>query len=590
MPFSSSSELLTWLSQNLFLNPQQVGELQPFIAQEPDLHAFCKELLRRDWLTAYQVNQILKTGGESLVVGANRLHSRLGEGAMGQVYRAWNVRLGRVVAVKMLHPDHTLSAKAMDRFRREMQTAGSLDHPNIVLLRDADEMGRVPFLVMDYFDGIDLSRKTKQEGPQPIPQAVEWIRQAALGLQHAYERGVVHRDIKPSNLLLVRMADGSPVVKILDFGLAKFAREEDGQQPLTQAGRLIGTVDFIAPEQAQDARVADCRADVYSLGCTMFYLLTNKAPFPGNDQMEKLTARIEKEPSRLREHRPDAPAGLEEVLLRMMARRPEDRYQTPLEAAYALAPFSTSAAPPAPYSAAAPATPMVSPANATPMVALPVMAMEDLPEATPAEFPEATALAMPVNMPVRMPVDMPEAIAVGESPSYPPLGDSAFGEPSHADSTTPAAVREAEAPARTGGMLWVIIAAGLAVLLVSAGAVGYVVTRPTGPVVGPTLGTMTLEFDSPPDRVWAWKDRKPIIVKVTRHNFSGPVVLALDNPPKWARLQSTKSIPSQGDRGDVIILISWDEFEGADKLRITASSPNSHPATIEYPIEVVRPK
>ena len=340
MPFASSTDLLDWLDSNLFLNAEQVEELRPLSHDKPELYAFAKEMLRRDWMTPFQLNQILKDNADNLIVGSNRLQMRLGEGAMGQVYKAWNVRLGRVVAVKMLHGDHMYNGKAMERFRREMQTTAQLDHPNIVLVRDADEIRRIPYLVMDFIIGIDLAQKVKKEGPQPLRESVEYIRQAALGCQHAFERGVVHRDLKPSNLILSTNPDGSPLVRILDFGLARFERQGTDEKPLTQMGRILGTVDFIAPEQAQDAHGVDVRADIYSLGCTLYYLLTGQPPFPGADQLEKLTARLSDTAPPLRHVRADAPAELEAVVAKMLARQPEDRYSTPAEAAQALAPFS----------------------------------------------------------------------------------------------------------------------------------------------------------------------------------------------------------------------------------------------------------
>ncbi len=572
MPFTSSTDLLTWLSQNLFLNPQQVDELHAFLADNSDLHSFCKELLRREWLTPFQMNQLLRHDTDMLVVGANRLHSKLGEGAMGQVYRAWNVRLGRMVAVKTLHPDHTLNVKAMERFRRETQTAAALDHPNIVLLRDADEHNRVPYLVMDYFDGIDLSRKMKEEGPQPIPQAAEFIRQAALGLQHAYERGVVHRDIKPSNILIVKTADGSTVVKILDFGLAKFEREEDGQQPLTQAGRLIGTVDFIAPEQATDAHTADIRADIYSLGCTLFYLLTGKAPFAGGDHLEKLTARINGEPPRLRDFCPDAPAELETVLRTMMARDPANRFQTPQEAALALGSFCPAGRPA-----------MLVANFARPMVAAPVIqalpvtsAVAD--QALTAQPVEAEAVAV-VEEPAEFPFGPgPSAFVDGDDGDFPPERPRPAKRPpidlDEDEDVTPPTFHK---PLMFGMLGFLVL-----ILLVTT---AFFFFRTTETIVEPNLGTMKLQLDSPPDRVWAYGARKPVLVKVARHEFSGPVTLAVD-PAPWMQCQPT-TIASKNNVGELRIIIPFHADLGPHTVKITASSPNSQPASIEYLLEIV---
>src|SRR5439155_5853205 len=208
------------------------------------------------------------------------------------VFKAWNTRLGRTVAVKTIHKEHVFNQKALERFRREVRTAGRLSHPNIMLAWDADEVNGRPYLVMEFIEGEDLWQRVKRLGPLPVAEAVEFARQAALGLQHASERGVVHRDIKPGNLMLVSdgamsgAAGGSGIptthhspltthqIKILDFGLARLDSETYQPGRLTYAGYVIGTVDYIAPEQACDAHTADIRADIYGLGCTLFYMLT----------------------------------------------------------------------------------------------------------------------------------------------------------------------------------------------------------------------------------------------------------------------------------------------------------------------------
>lgn len=574
MPFSTSTELLTWLSDNLFLNPQQVDELRPGVATNPDLHAFCKELLRRSWLTPYQVNQLLKNNGDGLVVGANRIHSRLGEGAMGQVLRAWNVRLGRMVAVKMLHADHSLSGKAMDRFRREMQTAAALVHPNIVLLRDADEANNVPYLVMDYFDSIDLSRKMREEGPQPIKQAVEYVRQAAVGLQHAFELGVVHRDIKPSNMLLVKGADGAPVVKILDFGLAKFEREADGQQPLTQAGRLIGTVDYIAPEQALDAHNADIRADIYSLGCTLYYFLTGKAPFPGNDHLEKLSARIQGTPPRVRQIRADVPQALEDVLLKMMARDPAQRFQTPLEVVNALTPFTRDV--PAAAPVAAPVAAVLQPGVAA-IVAQPVAGKAPLAVAVPTAQPQAVALEE----------SGPQFTFTNTNGSF---SDGSEHVDTMSDVASPTRKRtpsddfENETTGRgISKPLLFSIAGVILVLLIST--IVFVFWRPEK-IEPAILGTMSIQLDSPPDRVWAHGERKPVIVKISRQKFNGPVTVGVEACPKWLECQPIKIAPNKVD-GELRFIVKYGDFEGPASVRIVANSPESQPASVGYDMDVV---
>jgi serine/threonine protein kinase len=340
----SCVELIDWLEDHQLLTPGQIREIRPLLPAFPELKLLAKALILRDWLSPYQLNQILSGKGDQLVLGVLRLRERLGEGAMGQVFKAWNTRLEQTVAVKTLHKDLIANARAMDRFRQEIEAVSQLDHPNIVKVRDADEIDSRPYMVMDFVNGHNLSYLVKRYGALPIPVAAEAIRQAAVGLQHAYERGVVHRDIKPANLLIESAKgriEGIPqdtdfCVKILDFGLARFDSERRYSTRLTQPGSTLGTVDYMAPEQAESARDADVRADVYGLGCTFFFVLTGKPPFPGSSIAEKIAARLTGQPPSLRESRPDVPPGLEAIVQKMMARWPADRYQTPAQVAIAL--------------------------------------------------------------------------------------------------------------------------------------------------------------------------------------------------------------------------------------------------------------
>jgi serine/threonine protein kinase len=268
-----------------------------------------------------------------------RVLGLLGAGGMGSVFKAEHRMMERPVALKVINPALTGDQSAIDRFRREVRTAAKLTHPNIVTAYDAEQVGDLHFFVMEFIDGNSLDRWVSKAGPLPVPEACNYIRQAALGLQYAHERGMVHRDIKPQNLL--RTKDGE--VKILDFGLARFASERSGKDSLTHSGVVMGTPDYIAPEQANDARSADIRADIYSLGCTLYFLLTAQVPFPNGTTLQKFIAHLEQTPRPVREMRPDVPADLEAVLGRMMAKTPADRYQQPLDAANALSPFLSGA-------------------------------------------------------------------------------------------------------------------------------------------------------------------------------------------------------------------------------------------------------
>jgi len=259
----------------------------------------------------------------------------LGKGGMGAVYLAMHQHLGRHVALKVIKRSLMEEPDAVQRFRREIRAVGQLSHPNIVQAHDADQAGDLHFLVMEYVEGQSLAEYLQAQGPLPVAEACEYARQTALGLQHAHDQGLSHRDIKPHNLM--RTPTGQ--VKILDFGLAHVAGGPGADAQLTGTGVAMGTADYIAPEQASNARAADIRADVYSLGCTLYHLLTGRTPYPGGTHVEKMLKHIQQEPTPLEQLRADLPAGLVEVVARMMAKDPADRYQEPAQVAAALAAF-----------------------------------------------------------------------------------------------------------------------------------------------------------------------------------------------------------------------------------------------------------
>jgi WD40 repeat protein/tRNA A-37 threonylcarbamoyl transferase component Bud32 len=265
----------------------------------------------------------------------------LGTGGMGAVYKAEHRVMNRVVALKAIRSELLRDPQAIERFQREAQAAARLCHPNIVLAHDAEQVGGLHILVMEFVQGQSLAEVVRREGPLLVARACALVRQAALGLQHAHERGMAHRDIKPHNLMLT--PDG--VVKILDFGLARFVSESGSEAALTQSGTLMGTADYIAPEQTLDARQADIRADIYSLGCTLYFLLTGQPPFPGGSLGQKLLRHQQAEPITVQQLRAGVPGELARVLGKMLAKRPQDRYQTPAEVAEALAPFLAPALP-----------------------------------------------------------------------------------------------------------------------------------------------------------------------------------------------------------------------------------------------------
>lgn len=268
----------------------------------------------------------------------------LGRGSMGVVYAATHAVMRRRVAVKLIHPDHARHPDAVTRFRREARAAAQMSHPNLVAAFDAGELGDRPFLIMELIDGENLESRLRRLGRLPLAEACDAVCQAARGLHYAHAHGLVHRDVKPANLM--RAADGT--VKVLDFGLAALTEDRRRAGQTTAPNAVMGTPDYMAPEQAEDARAADGRADVYALGCTLYHLLTGEPPFPAESMLLTLLAHRTRERPSARALCPKLPAGLDGVLLKAMDRSPEDRFPTAGALAAALAPFAAADGPPRP--------------------------------------------------------------------------------------------------------------------------------------------------------------------------------------------------------------------------------------------------
>jgi serine/threonine protein kinase len=270
-----------------------------------------------------------------------RVLKLLGSGGMGAVYLAEHLVMGRRVALKTINASLLSSAGSVARFHREVQAAAKLSHANVVTAHDAEQSGDVHFLVMEFVEGVNLADYVRLKGPLTVPRACGAVCQAALGLQHAHEQGLVHRDIKPANLMLTNKGR----VKVLDFGLAHFVRQEEARREgeLTGSGVILGTADYIAPEQTSSGRSVDTRADIYSLGCTLYFLLTGRVPFPGGTVIEKMIHHAADDPPLIAGVRRDLPPALATAVHKMMAKRPEDRFQTPGEVVKALRPFVTGA-------------------------------------------------------------------------------------------------------------------------------------------------------------------------------------------------------------------------------------------------------
>lgn len=251
----------------------------------------------------------------------------IGRGGMGTVWLAEQLSMQRMVALKLIRSELAAKPEAIARFRREVHAAAKLRHPNIVIAHDAGSAGPSHFLVFEYIDGLTLA-KCVESGPLPINEACSAIRDAGLGLAHAHAAGLVHRDVKPGNLI----RDTNGVVKVLDFGLVV---EPTDDLPLTGDNIVMGTADYISPEQANDPRLADARSDIYSLGCTLYHLLSGRAPFKGMSQLKKLDAQrfMSAEPIS------NVPPALQETVAKMMAKHPDDRFQNVLECVHAITPF-----------------------------------------------------------------------------------------------------------------------------------------------------------------------------------------------------------------------------------------------------------
>jgi serine/threonine protein kinase len=321
------------------------------------------------------------------------LIKELGQGGMGTVYLARNRMMDRLEVLKVVSPSLLKRPGALERFQREIRAAAQLNHPNIVSAYSVLRLGDLLVLCMEYVDGQDLSQLVAHRGPLPVTNSTFYVHQVALGLQHAFEKGMVHRDIKPSNLI-VSWVGKKHVIKILDFGLAKAGSEKTHDGGLTKVGQILGTPDYIAPEQMLDAQKADVRADIYSLGCTLYYLVSGRAPFAAESLYEVLHAHQNVEARPLNLIRSEVPAELATVVARMMAKSPADRYQTPGEVAKALTPFfKPSGTTDIPSKTDVPLPPMASVVIAPP-VAIPV------PPALPTSItpsPFAVAVAPPVE-------------------------------------------------------------------------------------------------------------------------------------------------------------------------------------------------
>ncbi len=327
-------DLLPLIRRSGVLSERQFDEISGRVRSgeyPSETRALAERLVAERILTDFQAKRLLRNKAHGLVVGRYVILDRLGEGGRGRVFKAQHRLMGRLTALKVIAPQIARRASSIARFHREMRLIGRLDHPNVIRAFDADEVGDLLYIVMEYIAGRSLDRVIDDRGPLPAVEVVDYMRQAALGLAHAHERGIVHRDVKPPNLLLTEEGQ----IKVLDLGLSALMEADSEASYATAAGAIVGTVHYMSPEQAV-AHDVDGRSDLFSLGCTMYQLLSGRLPFPGETLAECLTLRIQGRSTQITDFRPDLSPRLVQLLDKLMARRPEDRFQTAAEAAEAL--------------------------------------------------------------------------------------------------------------------------------------------------------------------------------------------------------------------------------------------------------------
>jgi serine/threonine-protein kinase len=471
MPIQTADDLIQALQASGLFPPEQfpalLRELDPLGDDPQDL---IRHLVQTDRLTLYQVRKVIHGKAAELFVGDFVITDKLGEGGMGKVYRARPVQGGREVALKIVRSNLLNNPVVRGRYQREKNAAAALRHPNIVAVEDAGEADGRTWLVMEFVDGIDLARLVRIHGVLPVPEACEYVRQAALGLQYAHDQGFVHRDIKPSNVVVsgerhVPEAEEPASVKILDMGLVRGGFDEaDGGNDLTRAGTVVGTPDYMAPEQAKNSSTVDHRADLYALGCTFYLLLTGKPPFPDGTAIEKILKHQVDPPPPLQAARPDVPEELARLIGRLMAKKPEQRFASAQELAAALEPFTRHSDPPGVVPAVAGgAADTLPPAHTVPAVS------PSEPTPRPPGRPRKRAAYQPDEdvSPFEFPLEPP-------SGATPPLGPR-----------SPRTTRGARSPARPQrrkSQAPLIVAVVVAAVLVVAAVVwGLVKARAAGP-------------------------------------------------------------------------------------------------------------
>jgi eukaryotic-like serine/threonine-protein kinase len=345
---------LAYLRQSGLLREEQFASIERDYADVIRGRALARLLVEREILTRFQAERLLvgQTGG--FILGQYKILEQVGRGGMGRVYKAEHLTMQRVVALKVLAPDLLKTERAVEMFLREVRAVAQLQHPNIVTAYDANEINRRYYLVLEFVDGPNLDQLVRNKGPLSVGLACDYVKQTAAGLHAAHMRGMLHRDIKPANILVQSQnheGESSPgLIKVSDFGLARLSQPNSSHAAnapapgtiLTRENTVMGTPDYLSPEQSRDLHKTDIRSDLYSLGCMFYFLLTGQVPFPGSNPLDKLIRHATEKPRPIGAFRADVPVEVITLVDRLMAKKPEDRPQTPADLVKALEPFAVS--------------------------------------------------------------------------------------------------------------------------------------------------------------------------------------------------------------------------------------------------------
>lgn len=324
----SIQELIRNLTESGLLSDDEIGTIHDSIGSREHIRSaesFARELVRQNHLTKLQAAAVLKGKTKNLVFGDYIVLEKIGSGGMGQVFKAKHKPTGKMVAVKVLSADAVKNRRLIERFKKEARAVARLKHPNIVRAYEAGKINRIRYLVMEYVEGENMLARVKRKGPLSVDECIRCVLEASRGLDYAHQKGIIHRDIKPSNLLRDRTTGR---VRVLDMGLARVDEPDDDEIRLTMPGQMLGTARFMSPEQVEDARKADVRSDIYSLGCTLYFLMRSKAPYSGETVAHTLMAHVSAPIPDLCQKRKDTPKWLGDVFQKMLAKKPRDRFQT----------------------------------------------------------------------------------------------------------------------------------------------------------------------------------------------------------------------------------------------------------------------